>query len=35
MLIVEFDAPPSWSPCERGESTKCPSVVAVGLIASG
>ena len=37
MSIVEFDGPPSWSlnVSETGESTKCPSVVAVGLIAWG
>ena len=35
MSIVEFDGPPSWSldASETGESTKCPWVVAVGLIA--
>jgi len=35
MPIVEFDGPLSWSldACETGESTKCPWVVAVGLIA--
>ena len=37
MSIVEFDGPPSWSldASETGESTKCPWVVAVGLIAHG
>jgi len=37
MSIVEFDGPPSWSldASETGESTKCPWVVAVGLIAWG
>ena len=36
MSIVEFNGPPSWSldASETGESTKCPSVVAVGLIGS-
>ena len=37
MSIVEFDGPPSWSldASEAGESTKCPWVEAVGLIAWG
>ena len=37
MLIVEFDGPPSWSldASEAGESTKCPWVEAVRLIAWG
>jgi len=37
MSIVEFDGPPSCSldASETGESTKCPWVVAVGLIAWG
>ena len=35
MSIVEFDGPPSWSldASKTGESTKCPWVVVVGLIA--
>ena len=35
MSIAEFDRPPFWSfdASETGESTKCPWVVAVGLIA--
>ena len=37
MSIVEFDGPPSrpLDVSETGESTKCPWVVAVGLIARG
>ena len=37
MSIVEFDGPPSWSldASETGESTKCPWIEAVGLIAWG
>ena len=37
MWIVEFDGPLSWSldASETGESTKCPRVEAVGLIAWG
>jgi len=37
MSIGEFDGPPSWSldAGEAGESTECPWVVAVGLIAWG
>ena len=37
MLIVQFDGPPSWSldASETGESTKCPWVRVVGLIAWG
>ena len=37
MPIVEFDGPSSWSlvASKTGESTKCPYVVVVGLIASG
>ena len=37
MSIVEFDGPPSWSldVSETGKSTKCPWVVAVGLIVWG
>ena len=35
MWIVEFDGPPSWAPdaSKTGESTKCPWVGAVRLIA--
>jgi len=37
MSVVEFDGRPPWSldASETGESTKCPWVVAVGLIAWG
>ena len=37
MSIIEFDRRPSWSldASETGESTKCPWVEAVGLIAWG
>ena len=35
VLIVQFDGPPSLDASETGESTNCPWVEAVGLIAWG